>query len=189
MAPEAAAEAEELYGPPEEGAQALSMYTDEQLEFLIGFPIASGRLPGRADASARRRRASARGGLKEMRVAALLRGINIGSKARISMPAPARSSSPPPRRGDVSAERQRRLHARARGGRKDLGRKLESAITKETGLDVRVLVRTGRELAGVVSANLYPVDDLTRVVVAFLGKAVTPARLGLGELDAYALTN
>ena len=51
---------------------------------------------------------------------------------------------------------------------------------------MRVLVRTGRELAGVVSANLYRVDDPTRVVVAFLGKAVTPARLGLGELDAYA---
>ena len=73
----------------------------------------------------------------------------------------------------------------ARGG-KDFARKLESAIAKETGLDVQVLVRTGRELAGVVSANPYLVDDPTRVVVAFLGKAVTPARLGLGDLESYA---
>jgi DNA-binding MarR family transcriptional regulator len=29
--------AEELYGSPEEGAKALDMYSDEQLEFLIGF--------------------------------------------------------------------------------------------------------------------------------------------------------
>lgn len=74
----------------------------------------------------------------------------------------------------------------ARGGRKNLGPKLESAIAKAAGLDVRVLVRTGRELAGIVSANPYRVDDPTRVVVAFLGKAVTPARLGLDDLDAYA---
>ena len=74
----------------------------------------------------------------------------------------------------------------ARAGRGDLGRAIEAAIRDATGLDVPVLVRTGRELAAVVSANPYPVDDPTRVVVAFLGKAVEPSRLGLDDLGAYA---
>jgi hypothetical protein len=29
--------ADELFGTPEEGAEALSIYSDDQLEFLIGF--------------------------------------------------------------------------------------------------------------------------------------------------------
>jgi DNA-binding MarR family transcriptional regulator len=41
VAPELRQRAGELYGPPEEGAQALSIYTDDQLEFLIDFLRAS----------------------------------------------------------------------------------------------------------------------------------------------------
>ena len=37
VAPELRQRAEELYGPPEEGAEELAIYSDEQLEFLIGF--------------------------------------------------------------------------------------------------------------------------------------------------------
>jgi DNA-binding MarR family transcriptional regulator len=37
VAPELRQRAEELYGTPEEGAEELSIYSDEQLEFLIGF--------------------------------------------------------------------------------------------------------------------------------------------------------
>jgi DNA-binding MarR family transcriptional regulator len=37
IAPELRQRAEELYGSPDEGAEELSMYTDEQLEFLIAF--------------------------------------------------------------------------------------------------------------------------------------------------------
>ena len=122
-----------------------------------------------------------------MRVAGLLRGINIGSSKRISMPALRRIVES---LGHTDVETYLQsgnvVFTPARGGRKDLDRKLEAAIAKETGLDVQVLVRTGRELAGVVSANPYRVDDPTRVVVAFLGKAITPAKLGLGDLDAYA---
>jgi uncharacterized protein (DUF1697 family) len=122
-----------------------------------------------------------------MRVVALLRGINIGSSKRISMPA-LREIVESLGHRDVETYQQSGnvVFTPARGGRTDLARKLESAIAKETGLDVQVLVRTGRELAGAVAANPYPVDDPTRVVVAFLGQAVTPARLGLGDLDAYA---
>ena len=120
-----------------------------------------------------------------MRVAALLRGINIGSSKRVSMPELAGSSSHSATatsrrtsRAATSCSRPRRRpqpRARTRAGDR-----------QGTGLDVPVLVRTGRELAKVVAANPYAVDDPTRVVVAFLGKAVKPAQLGLGDLDGYA---
>jgi len=74
----------------------------------------------------------------------------------------------------------------AKGARGDLGRAIEAAIADATELEVSVLVRTRRELADVVSANPYTVDDPTRIVVAFLGDAVEPSRLGLGDLDSYA---
>jgi uncharacterized protein (DUF1697 family) len=74
----------------------------------------------------------------------------------------------------------------AKGARAGLGPSLEAAIVDATGLEVPVLVRTGRELAKVMSANPYAVDDPTRVVVAFLGQAVKPSRLGLGDLESYA---
>jgi DNA-binding MarR family transcriptional regulator len=37
VTPEMRKGAEELYGPPEEGAQALDVYSDDELEFLIAF--------------------------------------------------------------------------------------------------------------------------------------------------------
>jgi DNA-binding MarR family transcriptional regulator len=37
VTPEVRRGGEQLYGTPEEGAQALAGYSDEQLEFLIGF--------------------------------------------------------------------------------------------------------------------------------------------------------
>jgi DNA-binding MarR family transcriptional regulator len=37
VAPDLRARAEELYGPPEDGAQKLSIYSDDELEFLIAF--------------------------------------------------------------------------------------------------------------------------------------------------------
>jgi uncharacterized protein (DUF1697 family) len=50
---------------------------------------------------------------------------------------------------------------------------------------VPVVIRTAAELQEIVSANLYPVADPTRVVVAFLGEAVEVGDLGLGDLSAY----
>ena len=73
-----------------------------------------------------------------------------------------------------------------KGARRDLGPGLEAAIAEATGHEVPVLVRTDQELAKVVTANPYAVDDPTRVVVAFLGKAVKPSELGLADLDSYA---
>ena len=122
-----------------------------------------------------------------MRVAALLRGINIGSSKRVSMPE-LRGIVESLGHSDVETYLQSGnvVFTPAKGAGRDLASGLERAIGKATGLDVPVLVRTGRELAKVVSANPYAVDDPTKVVVAFLGKAVKPAQLGLGDLDGYA---
>ena len=77
------------------------------------------------------------------------------------------------------------VFAPAKGSPADLGAQLEQAITDATGLDVAVVVRTGKELAGIVESNPYATDDPTKVVVAFLGEAVEPAQLGLGDLVSY----
>ena len=122
-----------------------------------------------------------------MRVAALLRGINLGSTRRLSMPA-LREIVESLGHGDVETYLQSGnvVFTPAKGSRSNLAPALEKAIEKATGLDVPVLVRTGSDLAKVVAANPYAVDDPTRVVVAFLGKAVRPSQLGLGDLESYA---
>jgi len=122
-----------------------------------------------------------------MRVAALLRGINIGPSKRISMPA-LREIVESLGHGEVETYLQSGnvVFAPAKGARGDLAGGIEAAIRKATGHEVPVLVRTGRELARVVAANPYPVADPTRVVVAFLGEKVALDRLGLGDLESYA---
>ena len=120
-----------------------------------------------------------------VRVAALLRGINIGPSKRISMPA-LREIVESLGHRDVETYLQSGNVVFTPNARGNPGPALEAAITEATGLDVRVLVRTGRELARVVSANPYSVDDPTRLVVAFLGKKVRLSQLGLGDLGSYA---
>ena len=122
-----------------------------------------------------------------VRVAALLRGVNIGPGKRIAMPALREIVGSLGHR-DVATYLQSGnvVFTPAKGAGDDLGRTLEQAIADSTGLEVPVLVRSGEELARVVAANPYPVSDPTRVVVAFLGEPATPAELGLGDLARYA---
>jgi uncharacterized protein (DUF1697 family) len=70
-------------------------------------------------------------------------------------------------------------------GKGDHAARLSEAIAKETGHEVAVLLRTGRELAQVVEASPYTVSDPTKVVVAFLGDEVELGQLGLGDLTPY----
>jgi uncharacterized protein (DUF1697 family) len=122
-----------------------------------------------------------------VRTAALLRGVNIGPSKRISMPA-LREIVESLGHADVETYLQsgNAVFTPGQGSGAGIGSALEAAIRDATGLDVPVLVRSGGELAEVVAANPYAVDDPTRVVVAFLGEAVEPAQLGLGDLEAYA---
>jgi uncharacterized protein (DUF1697 family) len=121
-----------------------------------------------------------------VRVAALLRGVNIGPSKRISMPT-LREIVESLGHNDVETYLQSgNVVFTPATGTRGLGAQLEKAIADATALDVAVLVRTGAELADVVSGNPYRVEDPTRVVVAFLGDAVGPSQLGLGDLESYA---
>ena len=121
-----------------------------------------------------------------MRVVALLRGINIGPNKRIAMPA-LRSIVESLGHRDVETYLQSGnvvFTPKGRAG-KDLGPSLSAAIAEATGHDVPVVIRTGAELARVVSRNPYAVDDPTRVVVGFLAEEVRLGDLSLGDLSAY----
>jgi uncharacterized protein (DUF1697 family) len=120
-----------------------------------------------------------------MRVAALLRGINVGPRKRISMSA-LREIVASLGHKDVDTYLQSgNVVFMPAPGAEDLAVRLEEAIEKATGLDVAVVVRTGEELRSIVEGNPYPVEDPTRVVVAFLGEAVELGDLSLGDLGSY----
>jgi uncharacterized protein (DUF1697 family) len=120
-----------------------------------------------------------------MRVAALLRGINIGPNKRIAM-ADLRAIVESLGHTDVETYLQSgNVVFTPKRRTKDLSAPLSAAIRDATGHEVPVVVRTGAELADVVDANPYPVDDPTRVVVAFLADAVDLGDLALGDLSSY----
>jgi uncharacterized protein (DUF1697 family) len=123
----------------------------------------------------------------KVRVAALLRGVNLGAHKRIAMPA-LRELVEGLGHRDVETYLQSGnvVFTPATRARSGLADGLEKAIADATGHEVPVLVRTGAELAAVLEANPYPVDDPTRVVVAFLGEVVEVGGLGLGDLSKYA---
>lgn len=121
-----------------------------------------------------------------MRVVALLRGINIGPNKRIAMAA-LRSIVESLGHRDVETYLQSGnvvFTPKGRAG-KDLGPSMSAAIAEATGHDVPVVIRTGAELARVVSRNPYAVDDPTKVVVGFFAEEVSLADLSLGDLSAY----
>jgi uncharacterized protein (DUF1697 family) len=119
-----------------------------------------------------------------MRVAALLRGINIGPNKRISMPA-LREIVESLGHTDVETYVQSGNVVFTPAGKGDPATGLSKAIADATGHDVAVVVRTGAELAEVVAGNPYEVTDPTRLVVAFLGEAVELDDLGLDDPDSY----
>ena len=121
-----------------------------------------------------------------MRVAALLRGVNIGPRKRIAMPA-LREIVESLGHHDVETYLQSGnvVFTPASDAPSDLAAQLERAIADATGLELPVVVRSGEELRAVVEANPYQVDDPTRVVVAFLGEAIELGDLSLGDLVAY----
>lgn len=121
-----------------------------------------------------------------MRVAALLRGINIGPHKRIAMPA-LRAMVESLGHTDVETYLQSGnvVFTPAPGAPKNLAAQLERAIGEESGHEVPVVVRTAKELARVVGSSPYGVDDPTKLVVVFLGEAIELGDLSLGDLGAY----
>lgn len=121
-----------------------------------------------------------------MRVAALLRGVNIGPHKRIGM-AELRATVESLGHTDVETYLQSGnvVFTPAAGAPRHLGAQLERAIADATGHDVPVVVRSGKELARIVASSPYSVDDPTKLVVVFLGEAVELGDLSLGDLGTY----
>ena len=119
-----------------------------------------------------------------MRVVALLRGINLGSR-RLSMPM---------LREIVESLGHTDVETYVQSGNvvftpasedSDLAETLSAALAERSGLEVKVIVRTADELERVVEGNPYQVDDPTKVVVAFLADEVELGDLALGDLSSY----
>ncbi len=119
-----------------------------------------------------------------MRVAALLRGINIGPNKRIAM-ADLRAIVGSLGHTDVETYLQSGNVVFTPKGKGDHAARLSAAIAKQTGHDVPVLLRTGDQLAKIVEACPYAVSDPTKLVVAFLDREAELGDLELGDLAPY----
>ena len=111
------------------------------------------------------------------RQVALLRGINLGARNRVSMPE-LRVLLEGLGHEDVATLLQSGnvvLTSDATGA--DLEQGLEQAIAGELGVESRVIVRTARELAAVVKRNPLAdvADDLKRYQVSFLSDTLAAA--------------
>ncbi len=120
---------------------------------------------------------------------ALLRGINVGKNNRVAM-ATLRSLL-----GDLGYA-DARTHLNSGNavftvpGRKQpatVAKKIEAALHAETGMALRVVVRSRKEVAGLVANNPFAdeASDPARFLVAFLAEPVPAARLR--DVDAQAL--
>ena len=103
-----------------------------------------------------------------MRYAALLRGINVGGKTKIAM-ADLRALLEGLGYDDVVTYLQSG-NTVCSATKKPKPADIEQAIERELGLDVRVIIRTHKELVAVVEANPFPdaVKNPKSVHVSFL---------------------
>ena len=116
-----------------------------------------------------------------MTYVALLRGINLGARNKISMAAlrelfeelGARNVRTYVQSGNVVFESARSA--------RDLRERIEQAIDRELGLDVRVLLRSARHLVDVVRNNPFSTHDGASLHVTFLEKR--PKQSRVHELD------
>jgi uncharacterized protein (DUF1697 family) len=118
------------------------------------------------------------------RVAALLQGVNLAGKRRVSMPE-LREHLAALGYEDVATHlASGNVVLRCAVQPAELERDLTQQISDWTGVDVPVLVRTHRELSRVVKRNPLAmiVNDPSRYLVAFLSER--PGRKALAELEA-----
>jgi uncharacterized protein (DUF1697 family) len=117
-----------------------------------------------------------------MRVAALLRGINLG-KRQVKM-ADLRAAVEALGHTDVETYLQSGNVVFTPAGKPSA--ELAAGLTAALGMEIAVVLRTGKELAKVIAANPYPVDDPTRVVVTFLAEG--RPKHALDGIDQSAFT-
>ncbi len=107
-----------------------------------------------------------------MRVVGLLRGVNLGSSRKLKM-ADLRSAVESLGHTDVETYLQSGNVVFTPKGRSTsgLGAGITAALAEAVGMDVAVLTRTGAQMAKIVAACPYQVEDPTKLVVTFLESA------------------
>ena len=119
---------------------------------------------------------------------ALLRGINVGGNKRVAM-ADLRRLVEALGHDDVETVLQSGnvVFSSSKRSGDALADELTKAIADELGMDVAVLVRSGRQLAEVVAANPFPaaVGDPKSLHAAFVSKA--PTKAAVDTIDRSAL--
>lgn len=122
-----------------------------------------------------------------MRYAALLRGINVGGNKMIAM-AELRELLGRLGYADVTTYLQsgNAVFTCSDQPARDLSQAIEQGIASEFGKDVKVMVRTGTELAGVPGRSPLPgaPEKPSRFFVAFLSAAPDPERVS--EIEAMS---
>jgi len=120
-----------------------------------------------------------------MRYVALLRGINVGGHAKVSM-VELRELLSSLGHGDVATYIQSGnvLFTSPRDDPATLAQEIEERIAGDMGLGVKVLIRTPDELAAVVEGNpfLREMKSPTGLYASFLSGSLDEARLS--EIDA-----
>ena len=120
---------------------------------------------------------------------ALLRGINLGAKRRIAM-ADLRALLAELGYDDVRTHLQsgNAIFTTATRSAATVERALESAISQRFGMDVRVVVRTPRQLAAVVEQDPFPDEalDHSRYMVIFLEQKPPAGWLESLDADRFA---
>lgn len=115
--------------------------------------------------------------------AALLRGINVGGKNMIPMTELKTSFSTLGLEDVVSYLQSGNVVFRSSGKAVDLAKQLERQISRDFGLEVPVILRTGAELSRIAERNPFLGDEsqLSKLFVVFLDRR--PAANAVRELD------
>ena len=104
-----------------------------------------------------------------MRVVGLLRGVNLGPSRKLKM-ADLRSAVESLGHTDAETYLQSGNVVFTPKGRSTsgLGAGISAALAEAVGIDVAVVTRTGAQMAKIVAACPYQVEDPTKLVVTFL---------------------
>ena len=122
-----------------------------------------------------------------MRVVGLLRGVNLG-KRQLKM-AELRRIVESLGHTDVETYLQSGNVVFTPGGRAPkggFGAAITAALGEAVGMDVPVLTRTGAEMAKIVAACPYQVEDPTKLVVTFLESAADARALDAFDATPFA---
>jgi uncharacterized protein (DUF1697 family) len=130
---------------------------------------------------------TSKSGARRQTWVALLRGINLGARNKVSM-AGLRELFADLGAEDVKTYVQSgNVVFRSPGARSDLTKAIENEIHSRLGLDLTVVVRTNRDLARLVSANPFAKHepDETKLHVTFLAEPPERGRVAALEKNRF----